>query len=286
MPRGADPSRRRRIRLVVALAAAVLLSGALAYTTFTAASDAVSPSQLLASATPGRHYQLSGKVAAGSGRREGDLLRFRIRDPNGRGPAPPLVYRGTGPHPLRDGREVIASGQGASGQFVGARDSRITKCPSKFTTTPPSGRKAVCLDGHRRLRRADRRADHGALRRRRRAGRRPDRPPPARRLRPPRDLLDRRPVRAVRGRARVRLRALGLLLRAGRQQLLDRHAALLPADRDVVEPAGLAAAVGLPALGLLEPGPARDPAHDAPDPALRHRRAGRGHRLLPRADGL
>jgi cytochrome c-type biogenesis protein CcmE len=143
MPRGSDPSRRRRIRLIVALTAALLLAAALAYTTFTAASDAVSPSQLLASATPGRHYQLSGKVAAGSVRREGDLLRFRIRDRNGRGPALPVVYRGTVPDPFRDGREVIVSGQMASGQFVGARDSLITKCPSKFTTAPPSGRKAV-----------------------------------------------------------------------------------------------------------------------------------------------
>jgi cytochrome c-type biogenesis protein CcmE len=143
MPRGVDPTRRRRIRLVVALAAAVLLSGALAYTTFTAASDAVSPSQLLASSSPGRHYQLTGKVAAGSVHRQGDLLRFAVRDRNGRGPALPVVYRGTVPDPFRDGREVIVSGQMSAGQFVGTRDSLITKCPSKFTTAPPSGRKAV-----------------------------------------------------------------------------------------------------------------------------------------------
>src|SRR3954454_20649348 len=143
MPRGVDPTRRRRIRLVVALTAAVLLSAALAYTTFTAASDAVSPSQLVGSSSPGRHYQLTGKVAAGSVQRHGDLLRFKVRDRNGSGPALPVVYRGTVPDPFRAGREVIVSGQMAGGQFVGARDSLITKCPSKFTTATPSGRKAV-----------------------------------------------------------------------------------------------------------------------------------------------
>jgi cytochrome c-type biogenesis protein CcmE len=142
MPRGPDPSRRRRIRLIVALTAAVMLAGALAYTTFTAASDAVSPSQLVASSTPGRTYQLSGKVKPGSVHRNGNLLRFQVRDRNGRGPAVPVVYRGTVPDPFRDGREIIVSGQMRDGRFVGTKDSLITKCPSKFTTSTPSGRPA------------------------------------------------------------------------------------------------------------------------------------------------
>jgi cytochrome c-type biogenesis protein CcmE len=141
MPRGPDPSRRRRIRLIVALSAAVMLAGALAYTTFTAASDAVTPSQLLASATPGRSYQLSGKVKPGTVQRAGNLLRFQVRDRSGRGPALAVVYHGTVPDPFRDGREIIVSGQMRDGRFVGTKDSLITKCPSKFTTTP-SGRSA------------------------------------------------------------------------------------------------------------------------------------------------
>jgi cytochrome c-type biogenesis protein CcmE len=139
MPRGPDPSRRRRIRLIVALSAALMLAGALAYTTFTAASDAVTPSQLLASASPGRNYQLTGTVAAGSVHRAGNLLRFGVRDRSGRGPAVPVVYRGAVPDPFREGREVIVSGQMKSGSFVGTKDSLITKCPSKFTDKP-SGR--------------------------------------------------------------------------------------------------------------------------------------------------
>jgi cytochrome c-type biogenesis protein CcmE len=140
MTRAVDPARRRRIRLVAALSAALLLAAALAYTTFTAASDAVTPSQLAAKASPGRTYQLTGKVAAHSVRRRGNALRFAVRDRNGRGPAVPVVYRGTVPDPFREGREIIVSGQMANGTFVGTKDSLITKCPSKFTTTPSGAR--------------------------------------------------------------------------------------------------------------------------------------------------
>ena len=38
-----DPARKRRIRLVVALTVALLLAGALAYTSFSASSTAVTP---------------------------------------------------------------------------------------------------------------------------------------------------------------------------------------------------------------------------------------------------
>src|SRR4051812_47804903 len=139
MTRAVDPARRRRIRLVAALSAALLLAGALAYTTFTAASDAVTPSQLLVKSSTGRTYQLTGKVADGSVRRSGDDLRFAIRDRSGHGRTLPVVYRGTIPDPFREGREVIVTGQMVSGRFVAKRDSLITKCPSKFTNTP-SGR--------------------------------------------------------------------------------------------------------------------------------------------------
>jgi cytochrome c-type biogenesis protein CcmE len=120
--------------LIVALSAALMLAGALAYTSFTAASDAVTPSQLLASASPGRAYQLTGKVKPGTVHRGGGVLRFAVRDRSGRGPAVPVVYRGTVPDPFRDGREVIVSGQMRAGTFVGTKDSLITKCPSKFKT--------------------------------------------------------------------------------------------------------------------------------------------------------
>ena len=55
-----DPSRKRTIRLVVALTCALGLATALVYTSFSAGSEAKTPSQLLKDAKPGRSYQLTG----------------------------------------------------------------------------------------------------------------------------------------------------------------------------------------------------------------------------------
>jgi cytochrome c-type biogenesis protein CcmE len=132
-----DPSRKRRIRLVVALTAALLLAGALAYTSFSASSAAVGPSRLLASADAGRTYQLTGKVVDGSISHRGDAMLFRVRDRNGRASVP-VSYVGTVPDPFRDGREVIVTVRKKGSVFVGERDSLITKCPSKFTDKPAS----------------------------------------------------------------------------------------------------------------------------------------------------
>ena len=132
-----DPSRKRRIRLVVALSAAVVLAGALAYTSFSASSAAVDPSRLLASANPGRSYQLTGKVVDGSIRKRGDAPLFRVRDRNG-STSVPVRYVGAVPDPFRDGREVIVTVRKRGSTFVGERDSLVTKCPSKFTDKPAS----------------------------------------------------------------------------------------------------------------------------------------------------
>jgi cytochrome c-type biogenesis protein CcmE len=132
-----DPSRKRRIRLVVALTAALLLAGALAYTSFSASSAAVQPSRLLASADAGRTYQLTGKVVDGSISHRGDATVFRVRDRNGRASVP-VSYVGTVPDPFKDGREVIVTVRKKGTVFVGERDSLITKCPSKFTDEPAS----------------------------------------------------------------------------------------------------------------------------------------------------
>jgi len=132
-----DPSRKRRIRLVVALTAAVILAGALAYTSFSASSAAVQPSKLLASANASHTYQLTGRVVDGSIRHDGDATVFRVRDRNGRASVP-VTYTGTVPDPFRDGREVIVTVRKKGSMFVGERDSLITKCPSKFTDKPAS----------------------------------------------------------------------------------------------------------------------------------------------------
>jgi cytochrome c-type biogenesis protein CcmE len=132
-----DPSRKRRIRLVVALTAAVVLAGVLAYTSFSASSAAVQPSKLLAGADGGRSYQLTGKVVDGSIHRRGDATLFRVRDRDGRASVP-VSYVGTIPDPFRDGREVIVTVRKKGAMYVGERDSLITKCPSKFTDKPAS----------------------------------------------------------------------------------------------------------------------------------------------------
>ena len=126
-----DPSRKRKIRLVVALGAALILAGALAYTSFSASSEARKPSQLAAGAETGCSYQLTGKVAEGSVRREGATLLFRVRDRDGTRSVP-VRYTGTVPDPFREGREVIVNVRRQGSVFVGERDSLVTKCPSKF----------------------------------------------------------------------------------------------------------------------------------------------------------
>jgi cytochrome c-type biogenesis protein CcmE len=136
-----DPARKRKIRLIVALSAAVLLASALIYTSFSAATAAETPSQLLkGGVSPQRSVDLTGKVAAGSVQRAGDTLRFAVVDRSGRGPSVPVVYTGTVPDPFRVGREVIVTGRYQDGRFVGERDSLVTKCPSKFQTKPGSSR--------------------------------------------------------------------------------------------------------------------------------------------------
>jgi cytochrome c-type biogenesis protein CcmE len=133
-----DPTRKRRVRLVVALTAAMLLAGALIYTSFSAATDAKQPSQLVRSADSGRSYQLTGKVMPGSVRHQGDNLLFTLRDRNGRGASLPVTYAGEVPDPFRGGREIIVKGTMRGGTFVGERDSLVTKCPSKFQAAPNS----------------------------------------------------------------------------------------------------------------------------------------------------
>jgi cytochrome c-type biogenesis protein CcmE len=126
-----NPSRKRKVRLVVALGAAVLLAGALVFVSFGTATAAKTPSQVLAAGADGATYEMSGKVVPGSIRHQGATLVFAVRDRAG-ARSLPVRYTGTVPDPFRDGREVIVTGKLAGGVFVGQRNSLITKCPSKF----------------------------------------------------------------------------------------------------------------------------------------------------------
>jgi cytochrome c-type biogenesis protein CcmE len=132
-----NPARKRTVRLVVALSAAVVLATALIYTSFSAASPALSPSELIKKVQPGRSYELTGTVVPGSVHRNGSTLLFAVEDRAG-GASVPLSYAGTVPDPFRAGREVIVTVEKQGARYVGERNSLITKCPSKYRTAPPS----------------------------------------------------------------------------------------------------------------------------------------------------
>jgi len=127
------------MRLVAALSAAVVLATALIYTSFSAADPALSPSELVREAQPGRSYELTGVVVPHSVSQSGETLRFRVADRVG-GAAVPVSYSGSVPDPFREGREVIVTVErsGNGSQFVGERNSLITKCPSKYKEAPAS----------------------------------------------------------------------------------------------------------------------------------------------------
>ena len=127
-----DRSRKRTIRLVVALGAAVLLASGLVYTSFNASSEARQPSEL-ADATPGQNYEMTGKVVRGSIVDLGERgIEFEVRDRKGT-ESIPVTYDGVVPDPFRDGREIIIRGTVVNGVFEGEPDTLVTKCPSKFS---------------------------------------------------------------------------------------------------------------------------------------------------------
>jgi cytochrome c-type biogenesis protein CcmE len=133
-----DPSRKRKIRLVVALSAAVVLAGALLYTSFGSAATALTPSQALAKGSDGGTYELTGKVVPGTiQHRAGDTLVFRVQDRTGTR-AVPVAYQGLVSDTFRGGREIIVTGKMQNGVFRGERDTLTTKCPSKFQKKPGS----------------------------------------------------------------------------------------------------------------------------------------------------
>ena len=111
----------------------MLLAVALIYTSFNASSQAKQPSDLL-HASPDSSYQMTGVVVPGSIHRHGSVLDFRVADRDDSKVSIPVRYSGEVPDPFADGREVIVSGKVNDGTFLAARDSLITKCPSKFAT--------------------------------------------------------------------------------------------------------------------------------------------------------
>ena len=125
-------TRKRTARLVIALGVAVVLAGALIYTSFGTGTESMQPSALLAEAKADKEYDLTGVVAKGSVSHKGDKLIFKVRDRKGK-TSVPVRYTGVVPDPFREGREVIVTGGLKEDVFVAKRDSLVTKCPSKFS---------------------------------------------------------------------------------------------------------------------------------------------------------
>ena len=132
-----DPSRKRAIRLTVALTAALLLAAALVYVSFSAGNQEVTASQLLYHAKPGKTYELAGTVMTGSVAHQGATLLFRIRDPKLR-VSVPVRYTGIVPDPFAPGRAVMVAVKRQGTAYVGEQNSLTTKCPSKYQAAAAS----------------------------------------------------------------------------------------------------------------------------------------------------
>ena len=133
-----DPSRKRAIRLTVALTAALLLAAALVYVSFSAGNQEVTASQFLTHARPGKTYELAGTVLVGSVRREGGTTLFRIRDPKLASVSVPVRYTGIVPDPFAGGRAVMVAVKEDGATAVGQENSLTTKCPSKYQAAAAS----------------------------------------------------------------------------------------------------------------------------------------------------
>ena len=249
-----DPDRKRKIRLVVALSAAVLLAAALVYTSFSASSEA--RSRPTSQGVSGGNYELTGKVSPGSVDHDGSELNFDVADRDDPERKHPGRLHGRGPRPVprRPRGDRHRHGQGRHLRRRARQpdhqvpvEVRRRGGPGPRARRDPVGSMvelgAACL-----IAAPVRVRVRGGRRAHRRAARRP---PPGRLL-AARDLRALRAADGLRGRARGGVPALGLLGRAGRRPLLDDDPARLQADRDVVEPGRLAAALGLGALDRLQ----------------------------------
>ena len=183
-----DPSRKRKLRLVVALAAAVAAGGALSTRASAPHRGQQAVARLAARAAP---YELTGKVVDGSvERRRRRACASAIRDRDGTESVPVVYTR-------RRARPVP---RGARGDRVGRARERHLRGRARLARHQVplevhEGRAERPDDGGRRLRLPRRRPADGALRggrldlRRARPGSRE-----LGRLGPPRDLLPRRPA--------------------------------------------------------------------------------------------
>jgi cytochrome c-type biogenesis protein CcmE len=118
-------------RLIIALSVAAMLAVFLLYTSIAGgATPSLRPSQL--AAHRGQVNLAGTVVGAVRGDAHGSGLRFTLRDVDGTATVL-VVYRGSVPDLFRVGRTLWLRGELRGSVFVGARDSMVTKCPSKYS---------------------------------------------------------------------------------------------------------------------------------------------------------
>jgi cytochrome c-type biogenesis protein CcmE len=121
---------------VIAFSVAGVLAIFLLYTSIAGGgTPTLRPSQLA-----GHHDRVSlvGKVTGRpTGNGHDTALRFHLRDRDGTA-AVPVVYHGSVPDLFKPGREVVVQGRLVNGMFVAARDTLVTKCPSKYAPAKKS----------------------------------------------------------------------------------------------------------------------------------------------------
>jgi cytochrome c-type biogenesis protein CcmE len=124
------PRRRSPVRLVIALSVAAILAIFLLYTSIAGGgTPSLQPSEL---AGKGGRVALAGVVVGPvTGDARGAGKRFRLRDMKGSATVP-VVYQGSVPDQFKKGRQVYLEGELRNGTFVGAPDTLVTKCPSKY----------------------------------------------------------------------------------------------------------------------------------------------------------
>jgi cytochrome c-type biogenesis protein CcmE len=124
------PRRRSPVRLVIALSVAAVLAIFLLYTSIAGGgTPSLQPSEL--AGKDGRVALAGVVVGPVTGDARGAGKRFRLRDMEGSATVP-VVYRGSVPDQFKKGRQVYLEGELRSGTFVGAPDTLVTKCPSKY----------------------------------------------------------------------------------------------------------------------------------------------------------
>ena len=114
---------------------AVFLAAGLVYVSFSASSEAKTPSELDQVSTGGP-YQLAGRVdeiVSGNANGYGPV-QFSVVDDEGTSSGRLVVdYAGERADAFREGREIVVEGTMQNGVFVGEKDTLLTKCPSKFS---------------------------------------------------------------------------------------------------------------------------------------------------------